>query len=306
MVQVPPQNKLISGLVLVFGGLYLVLLSSTGAPVYYAPPPPPNPRPARARNLPDAIIFGVRKCGTRALLEFIGQHPQVATAQNELHFFDRDDEYDKGLDWYLSNMPWSSPGQLTIEKTPGYFISPSSPERVWGMSADVRLILIVRDPVTRLLSDYTQILSSRRAQNFTFASFEELALDANGEVNLGYKAVQISIYHHYFSRWLQYFPRSQIHIVDGEELIKNPVSVLAKVESFLGLSHELSEAGFYFNATKGFYCMNSRDLHCLGASKGRKHPQIAPAVMRKLRQFYAPHNHIFYNLTGRDFHWPEE
>jgi len=50
------------------------------------------------RRLPQAIIIGVKKGGTRALLEFLKEHPDVRAPSQEVHFFDR--HYDRGLDWY--------------------------------------------------------------------------------------------------------------------------------------------------------------------------------------------------------------
>lgn len=50
------------------------------------------------RRLPQALIIGVKKGGTRALLEFLRLHPDVRAAGSEPHFFDR--YYDRGLDWY--------------------------------------------------------------------------------------------------------------------------------------------------------------------------------------------------------------
>lgn len=41
------------------------------------------------RHLPHALIIGVKKSGTRALLEFIRLHPDVRAAGCEVHFFDR-------------------------------------------------------------------------------------------------------------------------------------------------------------------------------------------------------------------------
>jgi len=52
----------------------------------------------RKRKLPDAIIVGVKKGGTRALLEFLKVHPDVRAPGPEIHFFDR--HYHRGLDWY--------------------------------------------------------------------------------------------------------------------------------------------------------------------------------------------------------------
>lgn len=50
------------------------------------------------RRLPDALIIGVKKGGTRALLEFLRLHPDVRALGSEPHFFDR--HYMRGLGWY--------------------------------------------------------------------------------------------------------------------------------------------------------------------------------------------------------------
>ncbi|KAL7829800.1 hypothetical protein AOLI_G00306850 [Acnodon oligacanthus] len=49
------------------------------------------------KKLPQAIIIGVKKGGTRALLEALRVHPDVRAVGNEPHFFDRN--YERGLDW---------------------------------------------------------------------------------------------------------------------------------------------------------------------------------------------------------------
>lgn len=51
-----------------------------------------------SRKLPNGLIIGVKKGGTRALLEFLRIHPDIRAPGPEPHFFDRN--YEKGLDWY--------------------------------------------------------------------------------------------------------------------------------------------------------------------------------------------------------------
>lgn len=51
-----------------------------------------------ARRLPSVIIIGAKKCGTRALLEYLRLHSDIKTAGPEPHFFDR--YYHLGLEWY--------------------------------------------------------------------------------------------------------------------------------------------------------------------------------------------------------------
>lgn len=62
------------------------------------PSPPMSNSKFGNKKLPNAIIVGVKKGGTRAVLEFIRIHPDVRAAGTETHFFDRN--YDRGLEWY--------------------------------------------------------------------------------------------------------------------------------------------------------------------------------------------------------------
>ncbi|KPI91574.1 Heparan sulfate glucosamine 3-O-sulfotransferase 5 [Papilio xuthus] len=281
------------------------------------------PRPPRpVRRLPQALIIGVRKCGTRALLEMLYLHPMVQKASGEVHFFDRDENYALGLDWYRSKMPLSFKGQITIEKSPSYFVTPEVPERVRAMNSSVRLLLIVREPVTRAISDYTQLRSRATPSAPAHAlvaghtphqaldaakPFEHLAISPDGSINVAYRPIAISLYHAYLHRWLEVFPREQILVVNGDQLIEDPVPQLRRIEKFLGLEHKIGRKNFYFNETKGFYCLrNDTTDKCLRETKGRKHPRVDPAVVTKLRKFFVQHNQRFYDLVGEDLGWPED
>lgn len=78
------------------------------------------------------------------------------------------------------------------------------------MNASVKLLLIVREPVTRAISDYTQLRShSATPSSSTQQSpqqqrtFEQLALRADGSVNAAYKPLAVSLYHTFTHRWLE-------------------------------------------------------------------------------------------------------
>ncbi|AWP17999.1 cox10 im:7145568 im:7157205 wu:fb18a03 [Scophthalmus maximus] len=60
-----------------------------------------------SKKLPQAIIIGVKKGGTRALLEFLRVHPDIRAVGAEPHFFDRN--YDNGLEWYRQSSMAASP-----------------------------------------------------------------------------------------------------------------------------------------------------------------------------------------------------
>lgn len=257
------------------------------------------------KRLPQCIIIGVRKCGTRALLEFLDLHPNIKIADMEMHFFNKDENYNNGYEWYRKYMPFSLSSDITIEKTPRYFISESAPERIFKFNSSIKLIVIFRHPTTRVISDYSQVYENKLERNKSFEPFERIVIDKRtGRVNTGYKAVRISMYYYHLTQWLLYFRRHQIHVVNGDNLIVKPLEEIKKVETFLGLDHLITEKNVYLNETRGFYCMKSgNNQHCLGAQKGRKHPDIDPLVKRKLNDFYRPYNRKLFAMIGQEFDW---
>lgn len=195
------------------------------------------------RHLPEVLIIGVKKSGTRALLEFIRLHPDVRAAGCEVHFFDR--HYGRGFHWYRNHMPPTIEGQITMEKTPSYFIYREVPQRVHHMNPGTkwvscknivstvnlklillsihRLLVVVRDPVTRAISDYTQAASKKKDMK----KFEELVFSNGtaGIVDTSWGPIKIGIYAKYLERWLQYFSLNQFLFISGERLIVDPAYV---------------------------------------------------------------------------------
>ncbi|KAL1452755.1 hypothetical protein WDU94_006955 [Cyamophila willieti] len=257
-----------------------------------------------SRHLPDALIIGVKKSGTRALLEFIKLHPNVQAPSSEMHFFDKN--YARGIKWYRNRMPLTLEGQMTMEKTPSYFVTKRVPSRVKKMNPYVKLVVVVRDPVTRAVSDYTQSASKKPpALRKSFA--ELLYLNGTNVVNTRWGIVRIGLYARYLDAWLRFFPLDQFIFISGETLIVDPAAEMRRLQDFLGLKVIITEKHFYFNTTKGFPClMKSETLatpHCLGKNKGRAHPKVDGSILDRLRQFYRPFNLRFYQMTGIDFGW---
>ena len=260
------------------------------------------------KRLPNALIIGIRKGGTRALLDSLARHPSVRACSRELHFFDEQDNYKRGLEWYRNQMPKSLKNEITIEKTPAYYVTQDAPRLIYNMSPDVKLLVIVRDPTVRAISDYAQIFDKYQGK---IRPFEEY-VTKNGTVLKYSKIVQTGVYITHLKNWLKYFPLEQILFVNGEELIKNPVPELKLVEKFLGLKPFIDEKLFYFNETKGFPCLvpptqtngEPTTSGCLSKDKGRPHPHVNEDVVTLLRDYYKPLNEDFYRTVSRNFQWP--
>ncbi|XP_073648543.1 heparan sulfate glucosamine 3-O-sulfotransferase 6 isoform X2 [Tursiops truncatus] len=203
-----------------------------------------------------------------------------------------------------SLMPRTLDGQITMEKTPSYFVTREAPRRIHGMSPATKLIVVVRNPVTRAISDYAQMLSKTPG----LPSFGTLAFRRGlGPVDTAWSAVRIGLYAQHLDNWLRYFPLSHFLFVSGERLVSDPAGELGHVQDFLGLKRVVTDKHFYFNATKGFPCLKkaqgSGRPRCLGKSKGRPHPRVPEAMVQRLRAFYRPFNRKFYQMTGQDFGW---
>ena len=261
-------------------------------------------------RLPNALIIGVRKGGTRALLDTLARHPGVRACPSEVHFFDLPENYELGLNWYRSLMPASLENHITIEKTPAYFVTSEAPKLVYSMSHSVKLLVVVRDPTVRAISDYAQLSDKFHGKINPFEEYVTKDLQ-HREIKTYSKMVNTGVYIEHLKNWMQYFPFQQIHIVNGERLVTDPVQEMRQVEKFLGLKSFIDEKLFYFNKTKGFPCLvpaskkNGEESvsGCLSETKGRPHPVVNEDVVALLRDYYRPFNEQFYAAIGKDFGW---
>ena len=255
------------------------------------------------KRLPDVLVIGAPKCGTAALSEFLGHHPDIAIDRiKELNFFS--DNYDLGFEWYKEMLPCSAPGQIVIERSSNYIrIEKGVVQRVWALNPKMKLILVVCEPVRRLISQYAMSFERHKIRN---VSFEELYFPNNQKVPKISSFMINSNYSVSFSAWLRVFPLEQFHIVDGDNLKTKPWKELSSVERFLGVKPEIRTNNFVYQEERGVFCFHDRrtgSIDCLTPSKGRQHPDVSEVAKARMRKFYEPYNKIFYKQCGRKFDW---
>ena len=261
------------------------------------------------KRLPDCIIIGVQKGGTGPLLDFLSAHPQIARNEffAEYHFFDF--RYNLGMAWYRQNMPCSLPDQIVIEKSPKYFRVPRAPKRIFEMNPNIRLILIVRNPVQRAMSMYLMYKRYHETKPYD-PSDEKFKYGVNSIANTSQSFESswknfIQVYDSDFENWLEYFKLEQIHIVDSAAFEKSPAKELTKIEDFLKIGHYFTEEMLVFVSRKGFYCIHppGKKQHCLGDDKGHRQPNISFSARKEMSDYLRPHNERFYQLSGKKFDW---
>lgn len=261
------------------------------------------------KQLPKCLIIGVQKCGTKALAEFLSIHPEIALNSKQTYYFSSN--YSLGLDWYKGQLPCSQEDQTTIERTPQYLYFKVTLRRVYAMNPNMKLLLIVKNPLDRTLSNFAMAKYRNRVPESKKLEHAIFVRNSSGLfVRPDVKFIDKSRYAKYVTRWLKVFPRHQLHIIDGETFQRNPAQELAKIESFLGLKHYIEPKHFVYNSDSGFYCLNipkysSEDasLECLPKTKGREHPQLSKEGTALLREYFSKENKKFFNLVNTKFNW---
>ncbi len=246
---------------------------------------------------PDFLIIGTMKGGTTSLFRYLEMHPGVAVSMpKEVHFFD--DNHERGVDWYLEHFPGPGGGATHRgEASPYYLFCPDTPGRVHALLPDVRLIVMLRDPVTRAYSHFHH--ESRFGQeDRTFeeaidAELRHAATDGEEPIHPRRDHADASRYLRYLARglyaeqlerWFALFPREQILVLRSEDMFSDAAPVYADVLDWLGLPpHELTK----------FPKRN----------RGRYDAPLSLATRDRLREIFAPHNARLERLLGRSMRW---
>lgn len=259
---------------------------------------------ARWRPLPDFLVIGTKRGGTTTLFRALQDHPQVlpmfpsVQAIKSPHYFDH--HFHRGEAWYRGHFPIRSDrARLTGESSPYYLFHPLAPRRVHDLVPDVRLIALLRDPVTRALSHYWD----RVKNGIETLGFEEAIEAEEGRIGgererlLAGETVDSPAHEHFsylarglyadqLASWFAFFPREQVLVLRSEDLYADPAAIHARTLDFLGLPPHRQAGGY-----------------------GRLHghadrPSMRSDTEQLLRAWFAPHNERLARLLGTDLWWP--
>ena len=213
------------------------------------------------RILPDFLIAGFNRSGTHSLFEYIGQHPNIKNAsRREIHYFTL--SYWRGLNWYKSYFPTkiykkqfenkNRTKLLTGEATPHYIFHPLAIKRIKQLLPNVKLIIILRNPIDNAYSHYQHYkIAGIEKDTFEEAikqdkqrykilehlyNSDQVKEHSLTQVKMPY--VSYATYVNHIKRLLQIFPRKQILFIKNTELNENPQVVLKHIFDFLEIKQE--------------------------------------------------------------------
>lgn len=280
------------------------------------PPIPAATTPVTAslhKRFPRYFIIGFAKTGTKALYEVLKLHSQLSGPKREMRYFTNLYHW-TNLTSYLTLFPPPPSDGYTIEKSPDYILSPDTAVRIreaasqvsLNASSDIKLIVMLRNPVERTVSDYLEMqIWSHLNRRPRLPSFENIVL-SEGRVNGSVNLINSSCYSYHLKYWLQSYDLKQFCFVSGDDFIKDPYKEVKNLEKCLNLKPYFMESHFVFNRKKQFYCFrrtNTTRSACMNKTKGRTHPFVSESVINQLRDYFRPHNERLYSLINRSFDW---
>lgn len=237
---------------------------------------------------PEFAIIGVNKGGTTSLYSYLIRHPRIiAPIKKEMDFWSW--KFNGSVDWYISHFPPIPEGGnfITGEASPSYFDYKEAPSRLSNAFPKVKLILLLRNPVDRAVSQYHQWKrlnwENRSLEEALNSDLEKLAVRKIDVWNKELNYLARGVYLEFIREWLKVFSREQLLVLASEEFYQNTAATMEKVLTFLGLpAHSLPEYET-FNAGK--------------------YSPISESMRRRLSDFFQPHNRRLEEYLGMDFNW---
>lgn len=179
------------------------------------------------------LCIGAQKAGTSWLYRQLVRHRSVAFPQGkEVHYWDwvQDGKRPSNNPLYASYFQSQEDGVLLGDMTPAYAqLRETYIEQLHAMYPEVRILFILRNPVERAWSAAKMVL------DFAQMSPSEAGLEWFRRVLLSESSVDRGRYEMTISRWLRYFDRSQLLILQYDDLIADPRALLLSVADFLAL-----------------------------------------------------------------------
>jgi hypothetical protein len=261
---------------------------------------------AGARLTPDFLIVGAQRCGTTSLFKTLSQHPAVLPAvyHKGVHYFDT--AYDRGMDWYIGHFPTARKAEavrgsvgvrgITGESSPYYMYHPLAPQRIARDLPEVRLLVLLRDPVERAYSAHAHEL----ARGFETEPFER-ALELEAGRIAGQRELMLAdptynsdhFQHNAYVTRGQYveqlehleslFGRERLHVVDSDDFFADPRPAFDAVCDFLGLPHW--------------------DDIAFGKHNARARSPMSAELRERLHEHYRPYDERLATWWGRVPSW---
>ncbi len=259
---------------------------------------------------PGFIIIGAQKAGTTTLFKTLNRHPALEGSQikeinhfnHRMHFGAQRIDYEKNF----SPLPFSSP--IFFEATPEYLAYPGVASRIASYYPSIKLICILREPVSRAYSAYNMYkkqfeagylqrlrkeserlpgdrlmeLQEKEGKILPFRACIEFELDLmrSMEGTIEPALVRRGLYLQQIKNYWEVFGRDSLLILGFSDLKQKPQFVFDQVCDFIGVPrHDLKDT-------------------VIASNVGRYPSNIPTSDKELLSEFYQKPNDALFDAIG--------
>lgn len=240
-------------------------------------------------RLPDFLGIGTQKGGTTTLHRLLQMHPEIYLPKcKEIHYFDK--YYTSNTKkWYSSYFKEAKEEQKAGEITPIYMYLPEVPERIYKLLPNIKILILLRDPVERTLSHIFHA-KKRGFENLTpqqAIEKEELRLKTRKMYNLQkHSYVSRSMYVEQLDRYEKLFKKDQILVLKSEQLFEETEETWKIITSFLNIKN-IELTGEIPHENRG----------------GENAKSIDNTLRRTLQKTFAETNKLIKRRYGIEWEW---
>lgn len=258
------------------------------------------------------IIIGTPKSGSSSLYGYLSDHPDTHLSKIKEYDFFKNMGYDwsrkdktirlkkKLAFWFAFRNKWlankmrrhyfkscyKKEGKVSGDGSVSYFYFPEVPKRIKYFVPQSKLILILRNPIDRVYSNYW--MNYKQSQKrldwiWNWNSFEDF-------IENGAHIKEINHYSVSLQRWLKYFKLNEILIITSEDFFNQTAQTLEEIETFLTITP--------YNYTNQHWVSPH-------AKKGNDYPEMKIETRQHLKIYFQPYVDELKSLTNIEFNWKD-
>ena len=168
---------------------------------------------------PTFLCIGVQKAGTSSLIKYLNSHPDIYMYPKECHFFDKNQLTNDSILQYETQ--FKTDKLIIGEKTPSYCVSQETIDKIYKYNPNIKLILILREPVSRAYSAYNHIIQKGN----------DISLD---NIHQNKDIIKRGLYYDIIKYIYTKFKKENIYIGISEYIRNNKLYEYNKIFTFLG------------------------------------------------------------------------
>lgn len=199
------------------------------------------------------IIGGTTKAATTSLFSWFSAHPKIRAASfKETRFFldlsyplPSKYRFETQEDRYEEFFKCKDPSYIRMEATPDYLYSPGTPLRIFTHLPLARVVFILRQPTSRLISWYNFAKQlGQVSPHMSFEDYIKVQRQGGGEqrfVPQHLRALEQGRYSIYVERYLDTLGKERVCVLWYEKLLDDPLGLIQKLCNFSEISPPTDE-----------------------------------------------------------------